>query len=280
MRDERAPEHTEEGTLGKGAGSRCGEGGGTQLDKDLPPPQRRNQVGRWRLDAPGSRARLSIPRAGRLQDSGCPRVQCVGCALQEGSLRGAREAAIQPAPPPPPRPPRAGRTEHLRPILSKVPKGLAAARTAPVRCRSPGQEPGGRALAPTRPGLSGGEPEIPCLGLRLPHLADAGRRGLPDSHGPIELCALKWSPVSESTSSPCRAHCAGWEGSTRVLVQVRATQNQPSSTARAVSEPCALWCGLRSPQVAVPSQLPFEGLILCQSLVESVGRCPVRTSWV
>lgn len=104
MRDERAPEHTEEGTLGKGAGSRCGEGGGTQLDKDLPPPQRRNQVGRWRLDAPGSRARLSIPRAGRLQDSGCPRVQCVGCALQEGSLRGAREAAIQPAPPPPPAP--------------------------------------------------------------------------------------------------------------------------------------------------------------------------------
>lgn len=104
MRDERAPEHTGEGTLGKGAGSRCGKGGGTQLDKDLPPPQRRNQVGRWRLEDPGSRARLSIPRAGRLQDSGCPRVQCVGCALQEGSLRGAREAAIQPAPPPPPPP--------------------------------------------------------------------------------------------------------------------------------------------------------------------------------
>lgn len=201
---------------------------------------------------------------------------CAAGGLAQRSQGGGHPAGTAS----PPRPPRAGRTEHLRPILSKVPKGLAAARTAPVRCRSPGQEPGGRALAPTRPGLSGGEPEIPCLGLRLPHLADAGRRGLPDSHGPIELCALKWSPVSESTSSPCRAHCAGWEGSTRVLVQVRATQNQPSSTARAVSEPCALWCGLRSPQVAVPSQLPFEGLILCQSLVESVGRCPVRTSWV
>lgn len=269
----------EKGLWARGRGVGAGKGVGPSWIKTSHP---RSEGIKW--GGGGWRIREAAPVSPSPAQDACRILAAHACSAWAVRCRRARSEEPGRRPSSrhrlPPRPPRAGRTEHLRPILSKVPKGLAAARTAPVRCRSPGQEPGGRALAPTRPGLSGGEPEIPCLGLRLPHLADAGRRGLPDSHGPIELCALKWSPVSESTSSPCRAHCAGWEGSTRVLVQVRATQNQPSSTARAVSEPCALWCGLRSPQVAVPSQLPFEGLILCQSLVESVGRCPVRTSWV